>query len=233
MKTQRFVFCISHFFFFFWKRREENHKWDYALFNASRTLFTGLINIFFNKTFIKNGSHGTIHTFKIILLHCFNFQQNKQYPNTPLINSTMAELSHPMRPKCKVCSVHVDMYSLIVYLLVDSETNAIRERERERERERDGHYTCSSYTISRTRPCEPHDAFFFFFWKMVKYRFKITFVNTETIDERVMGALDSLVDSNINWCLSQMDWVLRMTEMTWASYVKLSYTPWQRSLRSS
>ena len=34
--------------------------------------------------------------------------------------------------------------------------------------------------------------------KLVKYGFKITFVNTEIIHKRVEGALDSLVDSNIN-----------------------------------
>ncbi|KAK7847819.1 ndr1/hin1-like protein 3 [Quercus suber] len=33
---------------------------------------------------------------------------------------------------------------------------------------------------------------------MVKYGFKITFVNIEIIHERVVGALDSLVDSNVN-----------------------------------
>ena len=37
-----------------------------------------------------------------------------------------------------------------------------------------------------------------FFLKMVKYGFKITFMNTEFIHERVMGALDNLMDSNIN-----------------------------------
>ena len=57
MKTQHFVF---HGFFFL----EERHKWDHALFSGSRALFTGPINIFFNKIFIKNGSHSTIHTFK-------------------------------------------------------------------------------------------------------------------------------------------------------------------------
>ena len=37
---------------------------DYVLFSGSHTLFTGPKNFFFNKTFIKNGSHGTIHIFK-------------------------------------------------------------------------------------------------------------------------------------------------------------------------
>ena len=43
---------------------------------------------FFNKTFIKNESRGTIHTFKIyfaIVFSIFSFKQNKQYPNGPLV----------------------------------------------------------------------------------------------------------------------------------------------------
>ena len=43
---------------------------------------------FFNKIFIKNVSHGTIHIFKnyfATIFSVFNFQQNKRYPNRPLI----------------------------------------------------------------------------------------------------------------------------------------------------
>ena len=43
---------------------------------------------FFNKTFIKNGFHGTIYTFKnyfAIMFSIFNFQQNKWYPNKLLL----------------------------------------------------------------------------------------------------------------------------------------------------
>ena len=46
---------------------------------------TGPINLFFNKTFIKNGSHCTIHSFKnyfATMFLVFSFQQNKRYPNT-------------------------------------------------------------------------------------------------------------------------------------------------------
>ena len=43
---------------------------------------------FFTKTFIKNGSHSTIHTFKnyfVIMFSIFSFQQDKRYPNTPVV----------------------------------------------------------------------------------------------------------------------------------------------------
>ena len=45
---------------------------------------------FFTQTFIKNGSHDTIHTFKnyfTTVLLVFSFQQNKRYLNTPFYNS--------------------------------------------------------------------------------------------------------------------------------------------------
>ena len=45
----------------------------------------------FGNFFIKNGSHGTIYTFKnyfatVISAISFQFQQNKSYPNRPLKN---------------------------------------------------------------------------------------------------------------------------------------------------
>ena len=45
---------------------------------------------FFTQTFIKNGYHDTIHTFKnyfTTVLLVFSFQQNKRYLNTPFYNS--------------------------------------------------------------------------------------------------------------------------------------------------
>ena len=44
----------------------------------------------FSNFFIKNGSHDTIYTFKnyfatVISAINFQFQQNKSYPNTPLV----------------------------------------------------------------------------------------------------------------------------------------------------
>ena len=50
-----------------------------GLVNSSRDPQTSI----FNKTFIKNESHDTIHTFKnyfAIVFSIFNFQQNKRYP---------------------------------------------------------------------------------------------------------------------------------------------------------
>ena len=44
---------------------------------------------FINKTFIKNWSHGIVHIFKnyfATVFSVFNFQQNKQYPNTPIVS---------------------------------------------------------------------------------------------------------------------------------------------------
>ena len=44
---------------------------------------------FFNKTFIKNGSHDTIYTFKnyfATVFSVFSFLKNKRYPNKPLLS---------------------------------------------------------------------------------------------------------------------------------------------------
>ena len=53
-------------------------------------LFTDPQITLFSNFFIKNGSHGTIHTFKnyfatVFSVFSFQFQQNKFYPNTPCI----------------------------------------------------------------------------------------------------------------------------------------------------
>ena len=48
----------------------------------------GLTNFTFQPLFIKNESHGTIHTFKndfTTVFSIFSFQQNKWYPNGFLI----------------------------------------------------------------------------------------------------------------------------------------------------
>ena len=44
-----------------------------AFVSGSRALFTGPTNLFFSNFFIKNGSHGTIHTFKKIFCYSFQF----------------------------------------------------------------------------------------------------------------------------------------------------------------
>ena len=53
-------------------------------------LFTDPQISFFINFFIKNGSHITIHTFKnyfatVFSVFSFQFQQNKFYPNTPIV----------------------------------------------------------------------------------------------------------------------------------------------------
>ena len=40
---------------------------------------------FFSQTFIKNESHGTIHTFKIYFATVCSIFNNKRYPNRPLM----------------------------------------------------------------------------------------------------------------------------------------------------
>ena len=62
-------FCVQHLhfilFYFFGKSVS-------CFSSGSCALFTGLINIFFSKTFIKNGPYGTIHTFKNYFVTVFS-----------------------------------------------------------------------------------------------------------------------------------------------------------------
>ena len=51
-------------------------------------LLTGPTATLFRKKNIKNMSHGTIHTFKNYCYSVFSFQQNKLYPNGPLLDKT-------------------------------------------------------------------------------------------------------------------------------------------------
>ena len=58
----------------------------FNIFCGSYALFTRFTNLFFfNKTFIKNGSHGTIHTFKNYFATLFSIFSNKRYPNRLLV----------------------------------------------------------------------------------------------------------------------------------------------------
>ena len=55
----------------------------------------------FNNIFIKNGSHGTIYTFKnyfatVFSVFSFQFQQNKFYPNRPLHLQKVSQLLIPI-----------------------------------------------------------------------------------------------------------------------------------------
>ena len=59
--------------------------------SGSHLLFTDPQTSLFSNFFIKNGSHDTIHTFKnyfatVFSVFSFQFQQNKFYPNRPLVS---------------------------------------------------------------------------------------------------------------------------------------------------
>ena len=97
--------CVLFFFFFFffvftrcW-RSAATVQWtvaanvDFFSEQCICALFTDPQISFFINFFIKNGSHGTIYTFKnyfatVISAISFQFQQNKSYPNRPLLFST-------------------------------------------------------------------------------------------------------------------------------------------------
>ena len=79
------VFCVSAVFFFF-----SRTCWLFVREQCICALFMDPQITLFNNFFIKNGSHGTIHTFKnyfatVFSVFSFQFQQNKFYPNTPLV----------------------------------------------------------------------------------------------------------------------------------------------------
>ena len=89
------------FFFFFGFHAFSVLRCGYCSMNSNRKCWLlqwtvqictvhGPTNLFFINFFIKNGSHSTIHTFKnyfatVFSVFSFQFQQNKFYPNTPII----------------------------------------------------------------------------------------------------------------------------------------------------
>ena len=82
MKRPAYCVCVSFFFrsVFLWLL-----AFLLDLVHYSRDSQTSFIN----KTFIKNWSHGIVHIFKnyfATVFSVFNFQQNKQYPNTPIVS---------------------------------------------------------------------------------------------------------------------------------------------------
>ena len=80
-----FAFCSLFFNFF-----SSLYFWLFSTSVGPIHYFRDLQTSFFSNFFIKNGSHGTIHTFKnyfvtVFLVFSFQFQQNKFYPNGQLI----------------------------------------------------------------------------------------------------------------------------------------------------
>ena len=97
------AFCVFVLFFFFFSRVLAKRdycsctvQWtvtanvDFSVANSDHVLFMNPQIPLFSNFFIKNGSHGTIYTFKnyfatVISAISFQFQQNKSYPNRPLV----------------------------------------------------------------------------------------------------------------------------------------------------
>ena len=81
--------CLSFFFFFPTARVSKGTKSIVRiLFNTIHALFMGPTVTLFRKKNIKNGSHGTIHTFKnyfATVFSVFSFSKNKLYSNGPLV----------------------------------------------------------------------------------------------------------------------------------------------------
>ena len=101
LRFLRFQFAAFSFFFFFTRflplaatvhvryMNSSRNIWPVFREQYIRVLFTDPQILFFINFFIKNGSHGTIYTFKnyfatVISAISFQFQQNKFYPNRPL-----------------------------------------------------------------------------------------------------------------------------------------------------
>ena len=98
-------FFFSFFFFFGTRNWRQRLLFMYCAWTVAEifdfsTIFStsvGLVYcsldsqiLLFNNFFIKNGSHGTIHLFKnyfvtVFSVFSFQFQQNKFYPNRPLV----------------------------------------------------------------------------------------------------------------------------------------------------
>ena len=68
MKKQRLASAFSSSSFFF----RCTFLWLWCVSSGSHALFTRPTNLFFTKTFIKNGSHGTIHIFKNYFVTVFS-----------------------------------------------------------------------------------------------------------------------------------------------------------------
>ena len=92
------VYVSAFFFFFFFVKLKcycSSLLWTVVVtFDREQCIYALFMDpqiTLFNNFFIKNGSHGTIYTFKnyfatVFSVFSFQFQQNKFYPNRPLLN---------------------------------------------------------------------------------------------------------------------------------------------------
>ena len=102
-----FFFFFFFFFFFLFSRvfggvrllfnEQQLQMLTFFSEQCIRALFMDPQISFFINFFIKNGSHGTIYTFKnyfstVILAISFQFQQNKSYPNRPIKTKHLFDL---------------------------------------------------------------------------------------------------------------------------------------------
>ena len=74
------TFCVSAVFFFFFF---ELKCLTFPVNSAWCALFTDPQISLFSNFFIKNGSHGTIHTFKNYFAKMFSVSSFQLYPNGP------------------------------------------------------------------------------------------------------------------------------------------------------
>ena len=101
--------CLQRlrFFFFFFGRA---FLWLWALFSRFCALFTEPTNLFFNKIFIKNESHSTIHTFKnyfIIVFSIFTKIRVSKHTFNLYLNLTIPHL---------LLSIYLFIFYFCVYL---------------------------------------------------------------------------------------------------------------------
>ena len=92
LDTGASICVLTFLFFIFFQSVSRDYALfsrSYALFSGSRALFMGPTNTLFRKKKFKTGSHSTIHIFKnyvATVFLVFNFQQNKLYPNRPVVS---------------------------------------------------------------------------------------------------------------------------------------------------
>ena len=124
------VFVLLFFFFFFTRFGETRLLFMYWSLNSNRKcwlfcskqcisiLFMDPQISLFSNFFIKNGSHGTIYTFKnyfatVFSIFSFQFQQNKFYPNRPLVLKIKEKHLTRLKPKILTYCVSKSTHSYL------------------------------------------------------------------------------------------------------------------------